>query len=255
MLEVNQDNYYTDTGHMSVSQYKAMLKCQGGRIEDVDKSPALLIGSYVDSYIEGTLDKFKEEHPEIYSSRGTNKGELKSEFKIAQKVCDYLDDDDVAKMFLSGEKQTIMTGQISDVPFKIKMDSYIPHKAIVDLKVMATIRRKNGKLYNFIKEWGYDIQLACYQEIVRQNTGEQLPCYIVVATKETPIECRVIQIPQRELNLQLELVKSNIEDLYKVLIGEREPIYCKKCPKCIKEQRYDKIITTDDLEEVEENFN
>ena len=45
MLEVNQDNYYTDTGHMSVSQYKAMLKCQGGRIEDVDKSPALLIGS------------------------------------------------------------------------------------------------------------------------------------------------------------------------------------------------------------------
>lgn len=247
-MNVTSENYYSNTGHMSVSQYKAMLKCQGGKIDNNIKSNALLIGSYVDSYIEGTLEQFTHEHPEIYVSRGSNKGELKSDFKIAQKVCDYLDNDETCKLFLSGEKQTIMVGTISNVPFKIKMDSYIPNKAIVDLKVMATIRRKNGTLYNFIKEWGYDIQLACYQEIVRQNTGLQLPCYILVCTKEDPIECRIIQIPQEDLNRTLALVKSNIEHIYKVYIGEEEPIYCGKCPKCIKDCRYDKIISMNDLE-------
>lgn len=249
MINVNNENYYTNTGHLSVSQYKAMLKCQGGKIDNNEKSTALLVGSYVDSYIEGTLDEFIEQHPQIFSSRGSNKGELKSEFKIAQKVCEYLDNDDMVKVFLSGEKQTIMTGEIDGVPFKIKMDSYLPGKAIVDLKVMATIRRKNGKLYNFIKEWGYDIQLSCYQEIVRQNIGEQLPCYIVVATKENPIECRIIQIPQSVLDNALLEVKENIHDIYKVYVGESEPKYCGKCPTCISNGRYDKIISIDDLEE------
>ena len=29
----------------------------------------MLIGSYVDAWCEGTLDKFKEEHPEIYNKK------------------------------------------------------------------------------------------------------------------------------------------------------------------------------------------
>lgn len=248
-IEVNNDNYYSNTGHLSVSQYKAMLKCQGGRQEDTEKSTALLVGSYVDSYIEGTLEEFKRENPQIFLTRGENKGELKSEFKIANKVCEFLDNDEVCKQFLSGEKQTIMTGEIEGVPFKIKMDSYIPEVAIVDLKVMATIRGKNGKLYNFIEHWGYDIQLACYQEIVRQNTGERLPCYILVCTKENPIECRIISISQFRLDMALEKVKSNIKEIYDVFMGKIEPKYCGKCPNCIKNGRYDKIISIEDLEE------
>lgn len=249
MVEVNNSNYYTNTGHMSVSQFKAMLKCQGGRIEENNKSTALLIGSYVDSYIEGTLEEFKQENPQIFSSRGSNKGELKVEFKVAEKVCRYLDNDDIVKKFLSGDKQTILTGEIEGVPFKIKMDSFIKDKAIVDLKVMQTIR-KNGSLYNFISYWGYDIQLACYQEIVHQNYGKKLPCYIVVATKEDPIECRVINIPQYKLDVSLNFVKENIKDLYEVYIGDREPNYCGRCANCIKNNRYNKIISMEELGDV-----
>ena len=251
MVEVTNENYYTNTGHMSVSQFKAMLKCQGGKINPNEKTTALLVGSYVDSYIEGTLGEFIEYNPEIFLTRGPNKGELKSEFKVAEKVCEYLDNDDVAKTFLSGEKQGIMTGEIENVPFKIKMDSYLPSQAIVDLKVMRTIRN-NGKLYNFISYWGYDIQLACYQEIVRQNTGEQLPCYILVVTKEDPIECRLISIPQHKLDQKLQFVKDNIKELYEVFSGKKEPYYCGKCANCIKNNRYDKIISMNDLEENEE---
>lgn len=249
MIEVNNSNYYTNTGHMSVSQFKSMLKCQGGKIEEVEKTTPLLVGSYVDSYIEGTLEEFKKENPQIFSSRGNSKGELKTDFKIAEKVCEYLDNDEVAKKFLSGDKQTILTGVIEDVPFKIKMDSFIKDKAIVDLKVMRTIR-KNGSLYNFIGYWGYDIQLACYQEIVYQNYGKKLPCYIVVATKEDPIECRVINIPQHKLDLSLNFVKENIKELYEVYIGNKEPYYCGECANCIKNNRYNKIISMEELGDI-----
>ncbi len=245
---LNQENYYTDTDYMSVSRYKQMLECHNQTQFDTHKSTAMLVGSYVDSYIEGTLDKFKEENPEIFSSRGATKGQLKSEFKIAEDVCKYLDDDELAQKFLSGEKQTIMTGEINNVPFKIKMDSYIPDKCIVDLKVMRTIRNSKGELYNFIEQFGYSVQLACYQEIVFQNTGKRLPCYILVATKETPIECRVIQIPQEILDEKLNDVYSNIEVIWKVFKGELPKLhYCGKCPICIKNNNYKKLINMYEL--------
>ena len=77
-----------------------------------------------------------------------------------------------------------MTGEISGVPFKIKMDSYHPDK-IVDLKYMASLRSPN-MFEPMVKYWGYDIQGAIYQEIVRQNTGKRLPFFLNIATKEKP---------------------------------------------------------------------
>ena len=52
-----------------------------GRWED-EKSTALLVGSYVDSYFEGSLEQFKKENPEIF----TQKGELKANFKQAEEI-------------------------------------------------------------------------------------------------------------------------------------------------------------------------
>lgn len=72
-----------------------------------------------------------------------------------------------------------MTGELFGAKWKIKMDSYIPGVAIVDLKVMASITDlkwvKDIGYLDFVRYWGYDIQGAVYQEIVRQNTGEKLP--------------------------------------------------------------------------------
>ena len=72
-----------------------------------------------------------------------------------------------------------MTGDIFGVPFKIKIDSYLPDK-IVDLKIMRDFEpiyvEGKGRV-SFIEAWGYDIQAGVYQEIVRQNTGKQLPLH------------------------------------------------------------------------------
>lgn len=245
---LTNNNYYSDKYYMSVSRYKQMLKCEGN-IDFESPTEAMLQGAYVDAYVEGTLDEFKENNPSIIATTGKNKGQLKSSFKICEDICKFLDEDKISKQFLSGEKQTIMVGSISDVPFKIKMDSYVKGKCIVDLKVMSTIRKKGGKRYNFIREFGYDTQLACYQEIVRQNTGEVLPCYILVVTKECPIESVVVEIPQYALDDSLLEVKQNINRLYDVFVGNTPAVYCGHCSNCIKNKRYERLISLESLDD------
>lgn len=236
------ENYYDADEYMSVSQYKAFNNCEVDALFGKQKtSTALLVGSYVDAFVEGALEEFKTLHPEIFTARG----ELRSDYKQADEICEYISRNDLIKQFLSGEKQTIMTGNIDGVPFKIKMDSYIKGVCITDLKCMRTVTQ-NGEFYDFITPWGYNIQGACYQEIVYQNTGERLPFYICAVTKETPINSVIIKIPQYVLDSSLEMVKSNINHIYSVKKGEVQPIGCGKCATCIS-KRKTPIISLEEL--------
>lgn len=242
--------YYSDKNFFSVSAYKELKKCEfSATREEVSplNSTSILVGSYVDRYIEGTLDKFKSEHPEIFVSRGERKGELKADYIKAKEICDYITNDRVFSQFMSGEKQVVMTGEIEGVPFKIKMDSYSPHIAINDLKVMATITNKRGEYIDFISTWGYDIQMAVYQEICRQNTGEQLPVYICAVTKETPINSVIINIPQEILDITLYEVKQNVKHLWEVKNGLVEPTKCGHCKTCLEYRKETPIISMYDI--------
>ena len=241
--------YFGDKEFMSVSSWKRFNKCEVSATTEytLPKSTALMVGSYVDRFVEGTLDKFKEEHPEIISSRGATKGELKSEFIQADEICKYISENKRLQQFLSGEKQTVMTGEISGVPFKIKIDSYSKGIAINDLKCMRSVTNSNGEYTDFITPWGYDIQMACYQEIVRQNTGEILPTFICAVTKETQINSVIVNIPQQFLDRSLYLVQSTIEHYYDVKTGKKEAVGCGTCNCCISKRVDTPIISLADL--------
>ena len=148
------------------------------------KTTPLLVGSYVDSYFEGTLEEFKKENPEIF----TQKGELKANYKQAERIIARMERDPLFMQYMSVEKQVIMTGELFGAEWKIKIDSFVRGIAITDLKVMASITKlewvKDIGYLDFVRYWGYDIQGAIYQEIVYQNTGERLPFYIAAGTKE-----------------------------------------------------------------------
>lgn len=206
-MVLTAENYYSQEAneeYMSVSQFKDFCGTYGkmpceftameklkGRWEE-PKSKALMVGSYVDSYFEGTLDKFKAENPDLFKRDGT----LKAEFVKADEIIQRIERDDYFMKFMSGKKQVIMTGELFGTKWKIKMDSYIPDIAIVDLKVMASITKlewvRDIGYLDFVRYWGYDIQGAIYQEIVRQNTGKKLPFYIAGATKESEPDIRIM---------------------------------------------------------------
>jgi len=249
-MNLTNANYFEDTHYMSVSSYKLFKHCENKGLKGFGTpSKDMLVGSYVDAYVEGTLSEFCAEHPEIISSQGKTKGELKAEFKKAVEVCDFIDHDKVLQQFLSGEKQVIMTGEITDVPFKIKMDSYSPKIAINDLKVMYTITDSRGNYIDFISKWGYDLQLACYQEIVFQNTGDRLPVYICAVTKENPINSAVINIPQVVLDRALYSVQADLSHYYDVRRGIVLPKGCGLCAECISKREKTPIISMIDIME------
>ena len=244
---LSEENYYSkeaDKKYMSVHQYldfvghmgvvgceaRALAKLKGEFEEPT--TTAMLVGSYVDSYFEGTLEEFKKEHPECF----TQKGELKATFKQAEKMIERCEKDKFFMSTLSGEKQVIMTGYLFGCEWKIKMDSYLPGKAIVDLKTSADIHKawkvQDYGYASFVEYWAYTLQMAIYQKIVEINTGEKLPCYISAVTKEDSPEIKVIHIDQMTLDHALNEIEMNMQSVLMVKNEEVEPVGCGKCDYC-----------------------
>lgn len=246
-MELSATNYYSQDAnleYMSVSQFKDFAGTYGKRGCEFtalkkltgewnpDKTTALLVGSYVDSYFEGTLEEFKKENPEIF----TKTGGLRAEYKKAEEIIKRIEMDPFFMQCMSGQKQVIMTGELFDCKWKIKMDSYIPDKVIVDLKVMASITKhewvRDVGPMDFIRYWGYDIQGAVYQEIVYQNTGKRLPFYIAAATKEAETNIEVIHVTNNFLKDALSQVEAAMPRILRIKAGEETPDRCETCDCC-----------------------
>lgn len=256
-MQLTDENYYSreaNLEYMSVSQYKSfagtmgMNHCEFEAMEELEgrlkKEPttAMLMGSYVDAYFEGTLDRFKKENPVLFKKDGG----LKAEYVKADRIIESAERDPYFMAAMSGEKQVIMTGELFGAKWKIKMDSYTPGESIVDLKVVKAVHGKDA--FQWIKDygytyfalvWGYDIQGAIYQEIVRQNTGERLPFYLAALTKQDEPDKEVIEITQNYLDYALKTVEQNMPRILRLKNKEIEPDRCGVCDCC----RKNKVLT------------
>lgn len=239
------ENYHSPEArkhYLGASMFKEFLKCEvmglakvNGEFED-KKSDALLFGSYVDAYFSGELDEFIANNPDLFTKQGT----LKAQFKAADDVIKAIEEDELLMKYLNGDKQTIMTGEIAGVPFKIKMDAYHKGKLIVDQKIMKDMEpvwvEKDGKNIktDFIEAYGYDIQGAIYQEIESQNSEDhkKLPFVLAVTTKEDYPDKELIEIDQYYLDNALDLVKAKAPRFWSIIQGKTEPIGCGKCAAC-----------------------
>jgi hypothetical protein len=228
-MVLNDENYYSieaNKEYMSVSQYKDFMKCEAmalaknNGIYKQQITKPLLVGSFVDSYFEGTLPKFINDNPDVF----TRKNELRSEFKKANEIIGRVKTDPLFMRFMSGEKQKILTFELFGVMWKMKMDSYLKGICITDLKIVANFKT--------LPLWRYDIQGAIYQSGVEIITSEKLPFYLAVATKERVTDLDIFQIPQSTLELALIEVKENISHFNNVKSGIIEPNYCGHCDYC-----------------------
>jgi len=259
------ENYYSDDAnwrYMSVHQYldfvghmgvqgcekRAMASLKGDYVKE--RNTAMMVGSYVDSYFEGTLEQFKKDNPEVF----TQKGELKATFKQAEKMIARAEKDEKFMAYMSGEKQVIMTGYLFGCDWKIKMDSYIPGKAIVDLKTTSDLHRawrvQDYGYASVAEYWGYTVQMAVYQKIVEINTGDKLPCILAFITKEDSPELKLCYIDQMTLDHALNEVEMNMSSVLMVKDGEADPIPCGKCDYCKATEPVEEVINIADLIEV-----
>ena len=227
---LNNENYYSSEAnreYMSVSQYKQFCKCEAMAMAEIKgewvkpKSTALLVGSYVDSWFEGTLEEFRLQNPEIFKKDGT----LKADYIQAEEIIRKLKEDNIFMEYMSGEKQRIFTRELFGIPWKIKIDSLHPDK-IVDLKIMASMDRVMGK--SFVEHWGYDLQMAVYSKV----QGDNLDTFLAVATKQKEMDKEIIHVPEWRREELLEEVGRFLPHIIDVKSGKLEPERCGVCEYC-----------------------
>ena len=251
-MGVNRFNYFSQNNNRKYcgsSQFKAFLKCPAQAMAELrgewerEATTSLLIGSYIDSFFEGTLDAFKAEHPEVFKKDGS----LKAEYVKAEEIIARVSRDELFMRYMSGQKQAIRTGLIEGVPFKIKIDSYHKGKAIVDLKVIKDFEplwnEEKGIRQDFIQYWGYDFQAAIYQAI----EGEKLPFYICAVTKEAKPDFAVIQIPQNWIDSAMAIIKNEIGIIEAYKSGELEAPRCEKCAYCRETKKLSRVMSADEF--------
>lgn len=262
LIEVNNSNYYSKEVNDVYCSFHDYLDCIGHFIArgcearfmarrkgeyTEEKTLPFLVGGYVDSFYDGTLEQYKKDNPDIF----TQKGELKAPYKQAEKMIARTLEDDLFQQAMSGEKQVIMTGYWAGADWKIKMDSYMPGKFITDLKTVADMRRswriQDYGYASFIEAFFYEGQLALYQKIVEINTGYKLPCYIAAVTKSDNPDIEVINIPQSYLDNALNEIEMNMGSYLAVRNGDSEPIRCEKCAYCLATKKLKAPIGLDEL--------
>jgi hypothetical protein len=263
-LKLTSENYFgldAAKAYCSVSQLKRFIGSGGkvgcevqalaeinGEIDPPEPSKAMLLGSYVDCLLlePEKKDTFTANHPEMFSSRGETKGQLKSDYTIADAMVKTAKADKVFMKALSGKKQQIMTGEIFGVPFKIKVD-VLGDKKITDLKTCASITETQfnpvtGLRETFAEFYDYDLQGAIYQEIVRQNTGKKLPFFLACISKEKVPDHEVIWIDDESLEERLFNEQANIIHVGMLKRGEVEPKACGVCDYCRSRKKVKKAI-------------
>lgn len=268
MMKLTNENYFSQEAqreYMGSTQFKSFLACEAAALAEVEGqyrrpvTTALLVGSYVDAYFEGSLSSFKAAHPELFKKDGS----LKADYVQAEKIIARLERDELYMMLMSGRKQVILTGEIAGVPYKVKIDSLLDGQvcqeivarypkaaaalgfcdgAIVDQKIMASTddvwsEADWGKV-PFVRAWGYDYQGAIYQAV----EGHMLPFILAVGTKENEPDLAAVYIPDQELAASLETVRELSPRFQAIKEHKVEPIGCGKCPYCRSLKKLDAII-------------
>lgn len=228
------------------------------------KTTALLLGSYVDRYFDGTLPEFMvEEMENLYtkaSIKRFNEGkgdlELLSDYKLGDAMIRRALKEPLFLKYVEGDTQKILTADIDGVPIRVKLDSYDGNR-ITDIKTVANISETfyaadlNQRL-NFAEYWGYVEQAFFYKEAVRQNFNKDLPFYLAVITKEKynnepHPRVAIIQIPDKIIEEKGIEIRNNVHKVWSLLQGDIEPIPCGTCEWCADNLPLEKVISLDEL--------
>lgn len=239
-MKLTKTNYYSQKAneeYMSYSQYKQFNECPAkamailkGKWKE-EQTDSMMIGSYVDSWLDGELDRFIINNPDVFNSRT---GELKHQFRQAEELCKTIKNDEYLYDQLKGKRQVVITGNIAGVKFKGKIDS-LKKDCIVDGKVLKDCEDvwKDGEKLPFYKANGYDIQAAIYQTLYQQMKQTKLPFRLGVVTKQKTPDKRVFQFSDETIEnaLQEIIIKAPLFD--KIKKGEEPAWNCCKCDYCL----------------------
>ncbi|MFT8728612.1 MAG: PD-(D/E)XK nuclease-like domain-containing protein [Oenococcus oeni] len=245
--KLNSDNYYDhdqDYKYLSATYYNLFLRNEAQAIAEIkdgwkptyQNQTPLLVGNYFHSYFESkeAHQKFIDEHPEIISSRGATKGQLKRDYQVADEMIKKVESQSAIVKLLDKAKkrEVIVTGEIAGANWKGKIDALdIDHGLFIDYKTNADFRKKHwvndedghGHWADFTEAFGYLNQLAIYRELLKQKYEKEFLPVIIAVTKTIPSDIELLAFHSEELDEHLEEVKTNTPHIMALLNGEESP--------------------------------
>lgn len=264
-MELNRDNYYTpeaDMEYMSCSQFQSFEACEAaalaklqGRWQD-EPSEAFVVGNYFHTAMESdeAHAQFCEENfHTIYKTKVIKgKGGLpdtevitgkKASFEQADAMLAAAHNDALIQSLIDmpGENEKIMTGLIWGVPWRIRLDKYVPDgRMIIDWKTVANISElkwsdKYRERVTFIEAYDYMMRAAVYSEIEKQNAGSaEDPNFVIVAiSKQDPPDKDVLLLNHRtRYDFELELIGKKLPYFQAIKTGRMKPKRCGTCAYC-----------------------
>lgn len=257
-LPLTSQNYHSNEAnqvYMSNSQYKDFMTCEAMAMAKIfegwkePESDALLIGSYVHAAIEGTLDEFKDAHPELF----TKKGELYAKYEQANVMIATLKNDPFIDFVLQGEHEVTIVEEFAGTLWKAKLDVLKSNERIADIKTVKTLHEKHWDTkygwVSFVEKFGYLRQMALYAELERIHAGRDswLETLIVAVSKEDVPDKAVIGVDPERLQMELDEVKQNMPRILAVKNRIEKPHRCETCRYCRETKKVQRVIHYMDL--------
>lgn len=260
---LDSTSYYTQEAnehYMSPTWFKKFLKCEAealaelrGRWQSDMDNQALLVGNYLHSYFESpeAHQAFLDEHADKVFRDKARTHRYKA-FSLADTMIKTLDDDKMFKELYVGDKESIVTGKIDGVDWMGKLDCLnLERGYFIDLKTTRKLDQKywthERKPVPFVYEYDYQLQMAVYRELVRQQYGVEVQPYIVAITKEDYPDKAVISIPEYRLDDAMIRIHEYQPHIEAVINGEESPVSCGTCDYCKDHKQLEDIIDADEL--------
>ena len=264
-MELTRENYYTpdvDWEYMSCSQYQAWNECEArelailqGRWRPEEKE-AFLVGNYFHTHFESpeAHEQFCQEHfDKIYKTK-TVKGKggepdtvvvtgKYAPYVQADKMIETAEGDELIKSLLDlpGENEMIMHGKLFGVPWRIRLDKYVPDgRMIIDYKTVANIgdlkwSEELREKVTFIDAYGYMMRAAVYSEIEKQNAqSDKDPNFIIIAiSKQDYPDKEVLMLNHRQrYDYELGKIGERLPMIQAIKEGHVKPKRCGYCDYC-----------------------
>lgn len=259
---------------MSKSIFQSFEKCEAETLAELkgDWNPddfkkksnqpdPLIFGNFIHSYFQGKkahesfLNK-KKVQKEVFKYGNPEKGTKKaySEEGEAFSLINKLKLNERFNTFYKPQnpkdKEVIVTGKIDGYWWKGKIDSLnLKNRYFCDLKTTKDIHAVNwikqgdyNVKTNFVEAYGYYMQMAIYQELIKQTFDVTCVPLMFVVSKQQPIpEVANLIFDQSDsrnpevkylMDDAIQTVKELQPHFWKVLIGEEKPKRCGKCDYC-----------------------
>lgn len=211
-MNLTEANYFSveaGAAYISNSQLGMWKKCPAKAAAviagewEYAQTEDMLAGSFADVSLTtpDRLEFWLESHPEIVSSRGPSKGQLKAKFQAVQAAVDKVTDTPKALDMLQGagvQNQVILTGEIDGNKYRGMVDAInVDKREIIDLKCMANLHDSvwdGAARVPWYQGWGYWRQAAMYRELAAQTYGGVFSFSLLAVSKQAPPDLRCISL-------------------------------------------------------------